>query len=74
MTVRQIIGIVLIVIGIASFGWGGIFWNDRDTLVDAGPFKITKTDREGVAVPRTLGVLSLVSGIVLLLVPERRRV
>lgn len=74
MATRRIVGIVLIVIGIMAFGWGGIFWNDTDTLVKAGPVDITKTERKGIALPRVLGALSLVGGIVLLAVPDRRRV
>ncbi len=74
MSTRRIVGICLVVIGIVSLVWGGVFWTDRDTVIDAGPLQVTTENREGVAVPQVLGVLSLVGGIVLLVVGERRRV
>jgi hypothetical protein len=64
---------ILIAIGIVALGWGGIFWTDRDTVFDAGPIEVTTQEREGIALPRALGVLSLVGGVLLLVVPERRR-
>jgi hypothetical protein len=54
--------------------WGGVFWTDRDTVIDAGPLEITTEEREGVALPPVLGVLALVGGIVLLAIPRRTRV
>jgi len=73
MTTKRLIGIALIVIGIAALAWGGVFWTDRDTVLDAGPLKVTTEDRDGFAVPPVLGVLALVGGAVLLFVPNRRR-
>ena len=74
MSLRRVIGLVLIVIGIVALVWGGVFWTDRDTIVDAGPLQISKEDRNGVALPPILGVISLVGGIALLALPDRRRV
>jgi drug/metabolite transporter (DMT)-like permease len=71
---RRIVGLVLIVIGIAALVWGGVFWTNRDTIVDAGPLQISKEKREGVPMPPILGAIALVGGIVLLAVPDRRRV
>jgi drug/metabolite transporter (DMT)-like permease len=74
MSGRRIIGAVLVVIGIVALVWGGVFWTERDTVLDAGPLEIATERREGVSVPPILGVIALVGGIVLLAVPERRRV
>ena len=73
MTIRRIVGLVLVVVGIAAFAWGGVFWTDRDTVIDAGPLEVTTAEREGLRVPPVLGGVALVGGIVLLLVPTRRR-
>ena len=72
MTARRIVGLVLVVIGIVALAWGGVFWTDRDTVLDAGPLEITTENREGVAVPPVVGGIALVGGIILLLVPSRR--
>lgn len=74
MSAKRLVGVVLVVIGIVSLISGGVFWTDRDTVLDIGPLEVTSEEREGVAVPQALGVLSLVGGIVLLVAPERRRV
>jgi hypothetical protein len=73
MSARRIFGFAMIILGIVSLVWGGIFWTDRETVIDAGPLEVTTEEREGIALPQALGVLSLVGGVVLLLVPERRR-
>ena len=73
MSAKRIAGLVLIVIGIVSLVWGGVFWTDRDTVLDAGPLKVTTSDRDGVAVPPIVGGIALVGGIILLAVPDRRR-
>jgi di/tricarboxylate transporter len=52
--------------------WGGIFWRDRDTVLDTGPLKVETSERRGVALPPLLGAAVLVAGIVLVLVPNRR--
>jgi hypothetical protein len=69
----RIVGVILIVLGIVAFVWGGVFWTDRDTVVDAGPLQIQTAEREGFALSPILGGIALVGGIVLLLVPQRRR-
>lgn len=74
MTARRIIGSVLVVIGIIALVWGGVFWTDRETVIDAGPFEVTTEEREGVRLPPVLGAIALIGGIVLLVVPERKRV
>jgi drug/metabolite transporter (DMT)-like permease len=71
VSVRQIVGLVLVVIGIVALVWGGVFWTDRDTVLDAGPLEIATENREGVALPPVVGVVSLVAGAVLLLLPKR---
>ena len=74
MSPRRIIGLVLILVGIVALAWGGVFWTDRDTVLDAGPLEVQTEEREGFAVPPILGVIALVGGIALLAIPDRRRI
>ena len=74
VTGKKIVGIALVVLGIVALVWGGVFWTDRDTVIDAGPLEVATEEREGVAVPPVLGVLALVGGILLLVVPDRKKV
>lgn len=72
MTARRMVGLVLVVLGIVALAWGGVFWTDRDTVIDAGPLEVTTEEREGVSLPPVVGILSIVGGIILLVVPVRR--
>lgn len=74
MTARRIVGLVLVTIGIVALVWGGVFWTDKETVIDAGPLQVTTEEREGVRLPPVLGAIALIGGIVLLVVPERKRV
>jgi hypothetical protein len=74
MTTKRMIGLALIVIGIVALVWGGVFWTDRETVIDAGPLQVTADERKGVSLPPVLGVIALIGGIVLLVLPDRRRV
>ena len=73
MTAKRMIGVALVVIGIVALAWGGVFWTDSDTIIDAGPLQVETQEREGFAVPPVLGIIAIVAGAVLLFVPDRRR-
>jgi hypothetical protein len=73
MTGRQIVGAVLTTIGVVALLWGGLFWTDHDTVLDAGPVKVQKAERKGVHVSPIVGGVILVAGVALLLVPSRMR-
>ena len=74
MSARKIVGLVLVVVGIVALIWGGVFWTNQKTVLDAGPLKVTTSDRDGVRLPPVVGALALIGGIVLLVLPDRRRV
>jgi hypothetical protein len=63
----KIVGIVLVVLGIAGLAYGGFSWTSRDTIVDAGPIEITADKTERLPLPPVVGGLLLVAGVVLIL-------
>ena len=73
MSAKRVIGVVLLIVGIAALVWGGVFWTDRDTILDAGPLQVQTEERDGFGVPPVLGIIALVGGAILLLLPDRRR-
>ena len=70
----RIAGLELVVVGIVVLVAGGVFWTDRDTVVDAGPLQVQTEEREGFALPPLLGAALIVGGVILLAMPARRRV
>ena len=74
MAARQIVGLVLVIVGIAALVSGGFFWTRNKTVIDAGPLEVKTRQHEGLVVPPAVAIGSLVIGAALLLVPRGRRV
>ena len=73
MTAARIAGILLIVFGLIGLVWGGISWTEEETLVDIGPIEAKAQNRETIPITPVVGGIALVAGIVLLVVPGRKR-
>jgi UDP-N-acetylmuramyl pentapeptide phosphotransferase/UDP-N-acetylglucosamine-1-phosphate transferase len=71
MGATRIAGLILLVFGLVALLWGGIFWKNRDTVVDAGPLKIQTEKHHGIAIPPVVGGIAIVAGVVLLVLPRR---
>ncbi len=74
MTAARIAGTVLIVIGLVGLLWGGFSWTREKTVVDLGPIQARTQEHRLIPIPPVVGGVALVAGIVLLVVPARRRV
>ena len=73
MTASRIAGIILIVAGLVGLIWGGVSWTDEKTVVDIGPIQATAKERKTIPIPPVVGGLAVVAGIVLLVIPGRKR-
>ena len=73
MSPRRIIGLTLVALGMVILLWGGVFWTERDTIVNTGALEVQTKERRGVALPPIVGGVVLVSGIILALIPSRGR-
>lgn len=74
MTVKNVVGVLLIVVGLISLLLGGFRWTERKTVIDVGPLKATADEHKTLPIPPVVGGLLLVGGIALLVVPARRRI
>ena len=73
MSLRYVVGIALVVIGLVSLLFGGFRWTQQKTVIDVGPVKATTEEHKSLPIPPVVGALALVGGIVVLVVPTKRR-
>ena len=69
----QIIGIVVIVIGVVALAYGGFSYTTREEVVDVGPLEITKKEKRTFPIPPVAGGALLAGGIILVALGARRR-
>lgn len=63
----RILGIALVILGLAGLVYGGVSWTRKDKVVDVGPVEITADKRESVPVPPLVGGVLLLAGVALLM-------
>ena len=68
---KNVLGLILIVLGVVGLAYGGITWTKKDKVFDAGPIEITADKHESLPVPPIAGGLMLVAGVVLVMRPAR---
>jgi hypothetical protein len=67
----KIIGIILIVVGIAGVAYGGFSWTRQKTVFEAGPIEIKTDKHESLPIPPLVGVLCIAAGGALLFTRNR---
>lgn len=72
MTTTRVIGIVLIVLGLAALAYRGFGFTKRDKVIDMGAIEVTRNDHEFVAIPPLASGLAVVAGAVLAVAGGRR--
>jgi hypothetical protein len=73
MRSTAVIGLLLIVLGIAALMYQGFSYTKREKVLDIGPIEATANTRHTVPVPPILGGLALVAGVVLVVSGSRRQ-
>ena len=69
----KLIGIVLIVLGIAALGFGGFTYTTRDRVVDLGPLKVDADKQHNVPIAPIAGLAALIGGAALVLASTKAR-
>lgn len=72
MKTATIVGILLIILGVAGFAVGGISFTHEKKDVDMGPFKLSHKQTKTVPISPILSTISLISGVALVVVGVRR--
>ena len=68
-----LIGLLLIVVGVAALVYQGITYTSRDTVIDFGPVHATAERQKTIPLPPVLGVVAVGAGVVLLVSGRRTR-
>ena len=68
-----IVGLLLIVIGLAALVYQGITYTTRDTVINFGPIEASAERQKTVPLPPIVGVIAVGAGVVLLTTSMRRR-
>jgi hypothetical protein len=71
MRTTTLLAVILIAIGIVAFGYQGITYTTKETVVDIGPLKIDAEKTKTFPLPPIVGALSLAGGIGLLIVGRK---
>jgi hypothetical protein len=73
MKPAALLGIVLIVIGLAALAYQGITYRTRETVLDLGPIHATTERERTFPLPPVLGIAAVAGGVTLVVAGARRR-
>jgi uncharacterized membrane protein YidH (DUF202 family) len=68
----KLIGIVLVVLGIAGLAYGGITWTTREKVIDMGPVQVSRDKTQSLPLAPITGGVCLIAGVVVLVAAGRR--
>ena len=68
----KMLGIALVVLGIAALLFGGIGFNQQKTVFSMGGMNASVTEHKTLPIAPVAGVLALVGGVVLMAVASKR--
>ncbi len=68
-----LIGILLIVLGVAALAYHGITYTTHEKFLQIGPLQATKKTEKTIPLPPLLGGLALAGGIVLIFIGTKKQ-
>jgi uncharacterized membrane protein YidH (DUF202 family) len=73
MKAATIVGILLIILGIAGFAMGGLSFTHEKKDVDLGPLQVSHRQKDTLPISPILSTLALVGGIALVIAGSRSK-
>lgn len=73
MTAMRIVGVLLLVLGLAGFLTGGFSFTKESTQAKLGPLELTVKEKESVNIPQWISLGAMVLGGVVLALGFRKR-
>ena len=68
-----VLGIVLLLGGLAALIWPSINYTKTEKAIDLGPIEVTTENKERIPLPPVFGIAAAATGVVLIAVGSRRR-
>jgi uncharacterized membrane protein HdeD (DUF308 family) len=68
-----ILGVVLIVLGLAALAYQGITYTSREKVLDLGPLQATADRQRTVPLPPIVGIVAVVAGVAMIIAGGRKR-
>ncbi|MBN9477897.1 MAG: hypothetical protein ABS43_19965 [Bordetella sp. SCN 67-23] len=72
MKASVIVGLLLIVLGVAALGYKSFSYTSEETLLKVGPVEATADTRKTVPIPTWAGVAAIVVGAAVIVLGRRR--
>ncbi len=67
-----IVGIILILVGVAALVYGGVTYTTREDVLKVGPIDVTAKTKKTVPLSPVLGGAAIVGGVVLVMLGTRK--
>jgi hypothetical protein len=68
----KLLGVILLVAGLAGLAWPVISYTKTEKVVDLGPVEVTAEREKHVPVPPIVGGLAAVAGLVIIVASSRK--
>lgn len=72
MKSTAMIGVFLVLLGVAALVYQGITYTTRETVLDLGPIQATKETTKTMPLPPVLGGIALLGGVFLIVLGAKR--
>ena len=72
MKAATLVGVLLVLLGVAALVSQGVTYTTREKILDIGPIEATRESKKTIPLPPMLGGAALVGGIVLIVLGARR--
>ena len=69
----RILGIILILLGLAGFLVEAITWTTEEEVLDAGPVEVEKQEQRSIPVTPLAAGIAVGAGVILIIADNRRR-
>jgi hypothetical protein len=66
--ITNLVGILLIILGLISLGYNGFTYNKQEDVAKIGSLKVTANEQKTVFLPPLFGGVALVAGIALVII------